>query len=157
MFGVVPLHGTTALPTPQPEQPPATAPAASTVAPRPRRAIAARSARLDPQRPVDLDRGTWLRLRRGRYPIEARVDLHGLNQAEAHALLGRFLLVAAARGTHCVLVITGQGVRRGGTLRTMTPRWLDEPPLRSRIIAYTPARREHGGDGALYVLLRRSG
>jgi DNA-nicking Smr family endonuclease len=54
-----------------------------------------------------------------------------------------------------VLVITGRGQRHGGTLRIMTPRWLDEGSLRPLILAYAQARLEHGGDGALYVLLRR--
>lgn len=161
LAGVVPLHGTVAATAPSadellPGELPATAPIGVSTSPR-RRAASARSAKLDPRRPVDLDRRSWLMLRRGRYPIDTRLDLHGLTQAEAHALLARFLLVAAARGTRCVLVITGRGVRRGGALRAMTPRWLDEPPLRPRILAYAPARQEHGGDGALYVLLRRSG
>jgi DNA-nicking Smr family endonuclease len=106
---------------------------------------------------VDLDRRSWLRLRRGIYPIDARLDLHGLTQEQAHARLVSFLATAQVRGNRCVLVITGRGQRHGGTLRTMTPRWLDESNLRPLILAYAQARLEHGGDGALYVLLRRRG
>src|SRR3712207_5692715 len=87
-------------------------------------ALARASQRLDPTRPVDLDRRSWLRLRRGLYPIDARLDLHGLTQEQAHAWLSSFLATARARGNRCVLVITGRGQRHGGTLRTMTPRWL---------------------------------
>ncbi|MEZ5825192.1 MAG: Smr/MutS family protein [Geminicoccaceae bacterium] len=60
-----------------------------------------------------------------------------------------------ARGARCVLVITGMGQRNGGILRRMTPRWLDTEPNRSRILAYNTAHLRDGGDGALYVLLKR--
>ena len=133
-----------------------TGPAARAEA-RPQRS--ARSARptqrLDPTGPVDLDRRTWQRLRRGQYPVDARIDLHGLTQIEAYDALARFLPVAQQRGNRCVLVITGRAIGRGGTLREMTPRWLDEPPHRGRVLAYATAQTRHGGDGALYVLLRR--
>lgn len=126
------------------------APARSAAAPRP-------SVRLDRSRPVDLDRRTWLKLRRGLYPIDARLDLHGLTQNQAHQALDAFLAGARTRGHRCVLVITGRGLRHGGTLRAATPRWLDTAPLRPRILAYADAQLRHGGDGALYVLLRRAG
>lgn len=113
------------------------------------------SRRLDPAGPVDLDRRSWLKLRRGLYPIDARLDLHGLTQSEAHDRLTGFLASAQSRGNRCVLVITGRGVRHGGTLRGMTPRWLDEAPNRQRILAFTQAQLQHGGEGALYILLRR--
>ena len=108
-----------------------------------------------PTGPVDLDRRTWLKLRRGSYPIDARLDLHGLTQAEAHDRLAAFLAGAQARGNRCVLVITGRGLRRGGTLREMTPRWLESRPNRARVLSFAQAQLHHGGDGALYVLLRR--
>lgn len=113
------------------------------------------SRRLDPKGPVDLDRRSWLKLRRGLYPLDARLDLHGLTQAEAYDRLGTFLAAARARGNRCVLVITGRGLRQGGALRAMTPRWLEEGPIRPLVLAYAPAQLHHGGEGALYVLLRR--
>jgi DNA-nicking Smr family endonuclease len=144
----VPQAPPTAPPVPSP--PPTAAPApAALLRPPP----AAR--RLDPAGPVDLDRRSWLRLRRGSYPIDARLDLHGLTQAEAHARLAAFLAVAQARGNRCVLVITGRGLRTGGTLRAMTPRWLEAEPNRARVLSFVQAQHRHGGDGALYVLLRR--
>ena len=160
-----------ATPAPAPEPipapaPPAPAPApAPGAAPAPRRAdappprlpAARASRRLDAGGPVDLDRRSWLKLRRGSYPIDSRLDLHGLTQAEAHARLAEFLARAQARGNRCVLVITGRALRRGGTLREMTPRWLDEAPNRPRVLSFAQARLHHGGDGALYVLLRRRG
>ena len=115
-----------------------------------------------------LDRRSAERLRRGRLPIDARLDLHGMTQARAHAALGRFLARAQADGARCVLVITGKGSRRLerdegfmpdrslGVLREMVPRWLSEPGNRARVVAVQPARPQHGGAGALYVLLRRT-
>ncbi|MFO1067676.1 MAG: Smr/MutS family protein [Geminicoccaceae bacterium] len=137
-------------PAPAPVVLPAAPPAPAPVPPRRRD-----SQRLDPKGPVDIDRRSWLRLRRGLYPVEARLDLHGMTQAQAHDALTGFVALAHGRGQRCVLVITGRGLGSGGTLRAMTPRWLDEPPNRERVLSYAPAQLRHGGDGALYVLLRR--
>jgi DNA-nicking Smr family endonuclease len=141
--------------------PPVTAPAASPP-PHIQPAVPMRSRpppptgrALDPSGPVDLDRRSWLRLRRGSYPIDARLDLHGMTQAEAHARLAAFLAGAQARGNRCVLVITGRGLRHGGTLRAMTSRWLESEPNRGLVLSFAQARLQHGGEGALYVLLRR--
>ncbi|MFO1049870.1 MAG: Smr/MutS family protein [Geminicoccaceae bacterium] len=153
-----PLRPGEAIPPPAvPESPPAMAPpfppSRSLSSPAPAPNPTAR--RLDPSGPVDLDRRSWLRLRRGRYPIDARLDLHGLNQVEAHGRLAAFLSGAQARGNRCVLVITGRGLRYGGTLREMTPRWLEAEPNRRLVLSFSEARLQHGGEGALYVLLRR--
>jgi DNA-nicking Smr family endonuclease len=113
------------------------------------------SAALDPHRPVDLDRRTWLRLKRGQIAIEEILDLHGQTQADAHGELGRFVAAAQAAGCRCVLVVTGKGMESGGTLRHMVPRWLNEGATRERVVAFSPAQARHGGTGALYVLLRR--
>ena len=113
------------------------------------------SAALDPQRPVGLDRRTWLRLKRGQVTIEQTLDLHGRTQDEAHGALARFLAAARAAGGRCVLVVTGKGLGSGGTLRHMVPRWLNEEINREHIVAFCPAQARHGGAGALYILLRR--
>jgi DNA-nicking Smr family endonuclease len=110
---------------------------------------------LDPQRPVDLDRHSWLRLKRGRVEVERRLDLHGQTQAQAHRSLQAFVAEAAAGGCRCVLIVTGKGLETGGTLRHMVPRWLNEEPNRARVVAFTAAQPRDGGAGALYVLLRR--
>jgi DNA-nicking Smr family endonuclease len=155
-----PLHGPPAMAAdaePAPIAPPAPPQAAVSAAPHAPAATPGRmgSRRLDPAGPVDLDRRSWLKLRRGNYPIDARLDLHGLTQAEAYERLVGFLAGAHARGNRCVLVITGRGLRHGGTLREMTPRWLDAEPNRSRVLSIAQAQLKHGGEGALYVLLRR--
>ena len=110
---------------------------------------------LDPQRPVDLDRRTWLRLKRGQVVLEQVLDLHGQTQERAHQRLSAFVADAHARGSRCVLVVTGKGLESGGTLRHMVPRWLNEEPNRARVVAFCPAQPRHGGSGALYVLIRR--
>lgn len=106
------------------------------------------------------------RLRRGRTEIDARIDLHGMTQAEAHRRLAAFIERSASSGLRLVLVITGKGLTgemaaRGpgksqGVLRAAVPRWLNEPGLRPRVLAVTHAQPKDGGDGALYVLLKRA-
>ncbi len=104
-----------------------------------------------------VDRKTAERLRRGRLPVEARLDLHGHTQDEAHRELVGFIHRTAAAGRRCVLIVTGKGAvsQGGGVLRRRLPDWLAQADCRPHILAVTRARREHGGDGAFYVLLRR--
>lgn len=110
----------------------------------------------NPSGPVDIDRRSWTRLRRGQIEIERTLDLHGRTQTEAHGALNRFLTMASAAGLRCVLVVTGKGRSEGrGVLRQLVPRWLDEAPHRQSVLTYCPAQPRHGGDGAIYVLLRR--
>ena len=113
------------------------------------------------------DRNSVRKLRGGRTEIEARVDLHGMRQDEAHAALRGFLLSCQRRGLRFVLVITGKGKttnrspsdegygeRERGVLKRNVPRWLDEPELRAVVVSYTVAAIQHGGEGAIYVHLR---
>jgi DNA-nicking Smr family endonuclease len=108
--------------------------------------------------PWALDRRTLERLREGRIPLEGTLDLHGLTQDEATAALDNFLWQAWREGRRSLLIITGKGTARdgGGVLRSAVPRWLDESSHRERLMGVGPANSEHGGDGALYVLLRRN-
>ncbi len=103
-----------------------------------------------------VDRATAERLKRGRRPVEASLDLHGMTQAEAHRALAAFIADSRAAGRRCVLVITGHGRLSGGVLKTAVPCWLEEPDLRRAVLAIAPAQPPHGGAGALYVLLRRA-
>jgi DNA-nicking Smr family endonuclease len=102
-----------------------------------------------------LDRARFERLKRGQMDIEARLDLHGLTQAEAHRELSAFIARAFAQGSRLALVITGKGREGKGVLRESVPRWLNEPGLRSRVLAVTQAQKRDGGEGSLYVLLRK--
>ena len=155
---------------PDPETPPATARPARGVAGKKRNApdqtpsfealgIVA-PARPTPTRarptPEELEPRRQRRLSRERDPIEARIDLHGFGRFEAEDQLRAFLIGAQARGWGAVLVITGQG-RRGGTgvIRGSVHEWLHAPALRTVVSGFAPAARRHGGDGAIYVTLRR--
>ena len=97
------------------------------------------------------------KLKRGKLRPQARLDLHGMTQNEAHRALVSFMADAQAEGKRCVLVVTGRGrlSEGGGVLRNQTPNWLNAPAIRSRLLAFATAQPRDGGSGALYVLLRR--
>jgi DNA-nicking Smr family endonuclease len=126
-----------------------------------------------PSRPVplaELDRRAVRQIASGKVSIDARLDLHGMRQRDAYARLRAFLLDAQARGCRTVLVITGKGDEgvhrdhlaeamgeaRRGVLRRGVPQWLEEPELRAIVLSYTSATVRHGGEGALYVQLRKA-
>ncbi|PZO85397.1 MAG: DNA mismatch repair protein MutS [Micavibrio aeruginosavorus] len=112
-----------------------------------------------PQEP-QLDARTEARLRRGKMPIEATLDLHGYNQEQAHVQLNRFVMDSYRLGRRCVLVITGKGSRSGGdvpagVLKQKLPLWLSLPPLRDVTLKVFPAVQRDGGTGASYIYLKR--
>jgi len=126
-----------------------------------------------PTKPETPEIGTFERRKKrqiatGRLTIDARIDLHGMTQDRAHAVLRSFLYGSVARGDRLVLVITGKGGatrdeedgwsvferRDRGVLRRNVPRWLAEPDLAQIVIDVAPANARHGGDGALYIRLR---
>lgn len=112
-----------------------------------------------PQRLHGIDAPTRAKLAKGRLPIEGKVDLHGLTQHEAHGLLLSFLHRAHRDGRRHVLVVTGKGSTSGGEgiLRRAVPSWFSTPPFRMLVSGHQEAARRHGGEGALYVRLRRGG
>lgn len=106
-----------------------------------------------------LDKRTAQRLKRGRLPVDGRIDLHGMTQDQAHRALGDFLATSQSLGRRCVLVITGKGLNPetgAGVLKTAVPRWFNEMPNRGRVLSFAEAQPQDGGGGALYVYLRRS-
>jgi DNA-nicking Smr family endonuclease len=108
-----------------------------------------------------LDRRQKQRLARGSASIDARIDLHGKTQGEAHMTLLGFLRRAQADGARFVLVITGKGGGPGssgerGVLKRQVPLWLRLPEFRLLVLAIEDAHASHGGGGALYVRLRRA-
>ncbi len=112
------------------------------------------------------------RLAKGQHPIEAVLDLHGMRQREAHASLRRFIATSHANGCKFIKVITGKGARLSdgdghsrpfdapgdgerGVLKRLVPEWLRGPGMGALVVGFSSAGRGHGGEGALYVELRR--
>jgi DNA-nicking Smr family endonuclease len=134
------------------------APAPSRAAPR-HEPPPAKSPQLAP-----FDRRLKQRVARGRDAIDARIDLHGMTQSQAHGALLRFLRRAQADGARIALVVTGKGAgqeaRDGrserGVLRRQVPMWFALPEFRLFIVGFDEAHVSHGGQGALYVRLRRA-
>lgn len=119
--------------------------------PRPEIATPGRNA------PRKMDASTREKIARGRLAIAGRVDLHGLRQEEAHMLLLSFLRRAYEADRRYLLVITGKGSSPAseGILRRAVPQWFATAPFRQLISGYEEASRQHGGEGAIYVRLRR--
>ena len=143
--------------------PPAPTPAAEVATPGPAN-LPPKPAFLPPYRPpmssptvvtAGIDEHTAKRIRRGRTGIDARIDLHGMTQHEAHRALYRFLEDAQARDCRIVLVITGKGRTGDGVLRRTVPMWLAEPLFHRLVGGWREAHVTHGGEGAIYVRLRR--
>lgn len=127
---------------------------------------------LDPMQPLSriskhLDKRTHDRLRKGKSAPEARIDLHGMTAAQAHAALRGFIRSSHGRGLRLVLVITGKGnttrdeigimPTRSGVLRHALPQWLGVPDMHPMILQISAAHIRHGGSGAYYVYLKRKG
>jgi len=110
-----------------------------------------------------LERRFKQRVARGRDAIDARIDLHGMTQRQAHAALLRFLRRAQADDARIALVVTGKGAGKNppdgsgerGVLRRQVPLWLALPEFRRFVVGFDEAHLSHGGAGALYVRLRR--
>ena len=116
---------------------------------------------------AELDRQTSRQLEKGRIEVEAKLDLHGMRQRDAHAALRRFLKSAQAKAYRHVLVITGKGATQAaaksfyeeearGVLRQTVPQWLSDPEFASIVVSFSQAPRRLGGEGALYVRLRKT-
>lgn len=105
-----------------------------------------------------MDKRTAQRLKRGALSVDGHLDLHGHTREAAHRALRRFLQHHTAMGSNTVMVVTGKGLRGGpesGVLKREVPRWLNQPDLRPLVVAATPARPRDGGEGALYIKLKR--
>ncbi len=154
-----------ASPSPREPEPAKPRPAPETQAPAPQ-PVKVRPKPRPPAVPAPLDRQTSRQLEKGRLAVEARLDLHGMRQRDAHAALRRFLKTAQARGYRHVLVITGKGAAQSesksfyeeeerGVLRTAVPLWLAEPDFAPLVVSFSSAPRRLGGEGALYVRVRK--
>jgi DNA-nicking Smr family endonuclease len=146
-----------------PAVPPPTATSSKTKSPtqvRPPVRVAAAAARTAPGL-EPFDRRLKQRLARGTESLDARIDLHGKTQSEAHAALLSFLRKAQSHGAKFVLVITGKGGgarddwSERGVLKRQVPLWLRLPEFRGYVVGFEDAHSGHGGAGALYVRIRR--
>ena len=111
-----------------------------------------------PPRPEPvIDRPTTRKIAKGRIAIDSRIDLHAMTQHQAHDRLYAFLADQRSRGARHVLVVTGKGRSIGseGVLKRMVPVWLESPRFAELVSGYASAGRQHGGEGAIYVRLRR--
>lgn len=109
-----------------------------------------------PVRPPEaIEPGRHKRIVRGHEPLEARIDLHGMTHDRARAALEGYIRRVWDEGCREVLVITGKGTQGDGVLRRFTPEWLAAAPLRDLVAGVSQAHRRHGGEGALYVALKR--
>ncbi|MBB5048480.1 DNA-nicking Smr family endonuclease [Rhodopseudomonas rhenobacensis] len=120
--------------------------------------------KLDAPRPAPplapIGRRERAHLSRGKKSIDGRIDLHGMTQTRAHGALLSFLHRASLEGMTFVLVITGKGRTVGpeserGILRRQVPHWLGLPEFRTLVVGFEEAHIGHGGEGALYVRVRR--
>lgn len=121
----------------------------------------------------DVDGATAERLRRGKIEPDARLDLHGLTQQQAHSRLLAFVRRGHDAGYRCLLIITGKGAAersakddalrpftmpdraKAGVLRSLVPLWLEQPETRNMVVGIQAAHQRHGGGGAYYAYLRR--
>jgi DNA-nicking Smr family endonuclease len=123
---------------------------------------------VEPPPPQPFDPRAAQRIARGRREIDARLDLHGMRQSDAHAALRGFLARCQAEGYRHVLIITGKGINleaderrdfwtseQRGVLRRLVPHWLSEPSMRTHVVSFTESAIKHGGSGALYVTIRK--
>lgn len=103
-----------------------------------------------------IDNPTVRKLSKGRLPIEARIDLHGMTQVQAHRTLLNFVQDAYSSSLRIVLVITGKGRINEGILRNGVPNWLQEASFSTYVSGFRSAHITHGGSGALYVRIRKN-
>ncbi len=133
-------------------------PSAASEAPASRAGVAPAAKAAPPL--ASFDRRQKQRLARGTESIDARLDLHGKRQSEAHAALLRFLSRAQRNDAKFVLVITGKGGRarrdEHGVLKRQVPQWLTLPEFRPYVVGFERAHIGHGGEGALYVRVRKA-
>ena len=102
-----------------------------------------------------LERAREKAMRQGDIEIDARLDLHGMTQAQAFEALAVFMQRCAKTGQRHLLIITGKGRDGAGVLRAQLKNWLGQLPQAPAILALRPASVRHGGAGAFYVLLRK--
>jgi DNA-nicking Smr family endonuclease len=98
------------------------------------------------------------RLKKGQFPIQDYIDLHGLTKQEAEIRMRDFLLKSQQLGLRCVLVVHGRGLNSENhipVLKERLPIWLTRGPTKKFVMAFSTAMPYDGGTGAIYILLRK--
>jgi DNA-nicking Smr family endonuclease len=111
-------------------------------------------------RRVELSPELLRKLRRGSFPVDAKLDLHGQSAETAKVALAAFIRDKRAKGERCVLIVHGKGDHSPGgigVLRGEMAAWLSQGAASNHVAAFCTATRDHGGEGATYVLLRQRG
>lgn len=112
-----------------------------------------------------IDKSTLKKFKREEFKVEAVLDLHGFKEDEAFAKVDSFIPQSYALGRRCVMIVTGKGTRvhpdedifaARGVLRKQVPQWLNMARLRAMILIFKHPSEKLGGEGALYILLRRN-
>jgi DNA-nicking Smr family endonuclease len=120
----------------------------------PPQAVLSNSDKQSPQ----LDGRRKVKLEKGKIPVEAVLDLHGMTKNDAFDALSGFIASGFHSQKRCILVVTGKGSRSSdgvGVLKSHLPIWISTPPLDQYVLDYAPAIQKHGGGGAFYVYLKR--
>lgn len=111
----------------------------------------------------DIDKNTMRRFKREEFPVEGVLDLHGYNEDQAFKAVHQFITQSYLAGKRCVIIVTGKGLPHPdedifapkGVLKDRVPQWLQSEELRQVILSYIHPSARLGGQGALYILLRR--
>lgn len=114
----------------------------------------------------NIDRRTAQKFTRGEFKIERRLDLHGYTEKEAYDKVFEFVKTSYLQNCRCILIITGKGslhreedddiFASRGILKDQVPNWLNSDELRPLILSFSYSKPADGGEGALYILLRRN-
>ena len=111
----------------------------------------------------NIDKNSAEKFIKGKYKIDARLDLHGQTEKQAFLAVESFIRNSYVNRHRCVLIITGKGIRKDddpwyeskGIIKEALPSWLNHPDIRPFILSMAYAKQEDGGSGAMYVLLKR--
>ncbi|TKB50221.1 DNA endonuclease SmrA [Ferrimonas sediminicola] len=115
---------------------------------------------VEPEDPIGFARdgvqhGVYKNLRLGKYQVDARLDLHGLSVAQAKQTLLQFIRDCQRVEVRTALVLHGKGMHTRpfkGLLKSYVAHWLPQMP---EVLAYHSALKQHGGNGAVYLLLKK--
>jgi DNA-nicking Smr family endonuclease len=111
-----------------------------------------------------IDKSTLNKFKKEEFKVEAILDLHGYKEDDAFEKVEDFIAACYSQGKRCIIIVTGKGNIHPnddiyvpkGILKKQTPQWLNTPRIRSMILIFKNPSERLGGQGALYILLRRN-